>query len=210
MKSLEELKTYYDNLETFLQNTNFIPIEEALKLVEPLNMRYGIQATNSPPLSLYRIRIINKGANEDLSSLKTFSYPPVNCTKSYQRANIPGYPVFYGATDGKTAFEEVYSQIKDCPNSDIYISEWELKIPEHYLVFTLLNKLYDEDHLLNGFSASYSKTWKEMKNESQDSIDYYSELGLFIGKQFISGNYILTGSISHEIIYNTKFQNHKG
>lgn len=100
----------------------YISQRTMLPLVAPI--------VHHPGFKLYRLRSIEKKANEDLSLLSAFSYPKESKTKKtpkLQRANFSGESMFYGSLSHETIFKETnYDE-----NSDewAYISSWKTVAP---------------------------------------------------------------------------------
>ena len=69
-----------------------------------------------PGKSLYRGRIMDKRP----AAISELSYPPPSLSRTYQRANRPGQPLFYAST----AFPSVLIELNPSSGSCVAISKW--------------------------------------------------------------------------------------
>jgi len=158
-------------------------------------------------LKVFRVRTIVADSIEDICDPKTFSYPPVACCNDFQRASVPGHPVFYAAADAKTAMEEVKingGPIK--PGDKIFLSQWRIKKGAKYsLNYLTRPEIVGEEH---GYKDLTQKLYSEM-----DRI--FSQEEVFFGKRqrllfdltsslFFSDSYIASGMIGYETLYQTE------
>ena len=157
-------------------------------------------------LSFYRVRVIPSGTGEDLGDPKTFSYPPAELAGSFQRANAPGHPVFYGATDGKTAMEEVRLNGEAIKKGDrIFLSQWKIKKGTKYAVNYLTRSDIIQQH--QGFRELTLKVYHEMDRIFSREEVFFGRAQRFLFEEsaslFLSGSYAASGTIGHQILYDT-------
>lgn len=159
------------------------------------------------PLTLHRARLISADSIEDISDPKTFSYPPACRLHNFQRASAPGYPVFYGAFDGKTVMEEITinGQQTIKPGDTIYVSEWTVKAGHKFNLATLTLPEITSDH------QQFSELTKKILNDfeylfvNEDVFFKKSQEFLFreVSDLFLNGRHVQSGIIAHDILYNT-------
>lgn len=206
---IEELEAKFKYWETTLAKIVDASIDNALKVFDDCEIpitRMTIP-NKAYPSRFFRARIISSNSCEDLSDPKTYSYPPIANTKSYQRANVPGCPVFYGALDAHTALEEIKKNGVDPLEKDdiIFLSEWRLKedtdITLNYLT---LPEIIEENQL---YSILTRKVYKELEELfSEKGAKYVNfQLALFarISRLFLSENYIQSSIIAYNIMFLT-------
>src|SRR5690606_5829443 len=119
-----------------LTRDEHITTEQALSLTSQyaITMPLILNSRALFPDSLFRVRVIEHNSEEDIANPRTFSYPPAEYVKHFQRANAPSHPVFYGAMDGQTAFEEVSinGERKIEKGDVVFLSEWKIKPVNKY------------------------------------------------------------------------------
>lgn len=150
---LEKVKRDVEKWKILSNQRGAVPLEDALLLFKK-HFEYFPSVTipdATHGMSVFRTRVIAKDSTEDITDPKTFSYAPVTRTLGYQRANTPGYPVFYAAIDGKTALQEL--RINDNepvkPGDQIFLSEWRVKQGENCELNCLtMPELIGEEHFV--------------------------------------------------------------
>lgn len=159
------------------------------------------------PLTLYRARAIAADSNADIWDPKAFSYPPASLLPNFQRASAPGYPVFYGAFDGKTVMEEVTINGEQTikPGDTIYVSKWTVK-PGHRFnlaTLTLPNITSDQQQ----FSELTKKILDDFENLFTNEDVFFKKSQMFLFREvsdlFLNGKHVQSGIIAHDILYNT-------
>jgi hypothetical protein len=159
------------------------------------------------PTKFFRARIISSSSDEDLSDPNTFSYPPVEFTKSYQRANVPGYPVFYGALDAHTALEEIRKNgITPIEKGDqVFLSEWRLKPNSSIsLKYLTLPEISTEKQLYSPLTIKVYKELTEIfKGFGEAHVEYQHSLFEEISRLFLGDNYMQSSIIAYDIMFNT-------
>jgi hypothetical protein len=209
MKELKVRKDDFAKWKLVLDASGMLSVEDSLKLLKEFNITIPrILIPNfTYPLKLYRVRVIPSGSEEDLNKVSTFSYPPAEFAKTYQRANVPGHPVFYGAFDGKTAFEEIrYNGNEKIKKGDkVFFSEWRVKAESRYsLAHLTLPTLTGEQHML---SALNQRIYSEMHRIFSSEEEFFAKTQKFLfqsmSELFLFGSYLQSGIIAHQIIYDT-------
>jgi hypothetical protein len=206
---IEELEAKFKNWETTLTKTVDVSLSHTLKVFDDCEIpitRMTIP-NKAHPSKFFRARIISSNSCEDLSDPKTYSYPPIANTKSYQRANVPGYPVFYGALDAHTALEEIKKPgVEPLEKDDIiFLSEWRLKegadITLNYLT---LPEIIEENQLYSMLTRKVYKELKELFSEKGAKyVDYQLALFERISRLFLGENYLQSSVIAYNIMFLT-------
>jgi hypothetical protein len=209
LKELKNLKDDFIRWKLALDKENHLSLKDSLKLLKEFNITIPrILIPNfSHPLKLYRVRVISSGSDEDLTKKSTFSYPPAEFVKDYQRANAPGYPVFYGAFDAKTAFEEIRcnGNEKIKKGDKVFFSEWRVKENSKYsLAHLTLSSLTGEEYMLSKLNQRiYSELQRIFSTEEEFFAKTQKFLFQSMSELFLSGSYLQSGIIAHQIIYDT-------
>jgi hypothetical protein len=207
---LKKIKSEVEKWKILANQKEAIPTDEALLLFKKHFEYYPSitipDATHG--LNIYRTRVIPKDSEEDITDPKTFSYAPATKTFNYQRANTPGYPVFYAAIDSKTAIQELrISSAETIKRGDqIYLSEWRVKqgakcdlncltmpdiIGEKYFIGPIAQQLNFAIPLI------LSKMEPQLR---EVQIYLMAELASI----FLKGSYFQSGIIAHHLIYEAR------
>lgn len=211
-RELVSIKRYFEKWNKFHQGKRFLPVEEALDAYKKFQIEFPriISVEHDYPLKVYRARIISNKSSENLSNPKTFSYPPVDKSMHYQRASIPGFPVFYGAMDGKTALEELRTNLNQPlqQGDELYLSEWTVKPGELYsLNYLTLSSIVGDEFL---YSDITKNVIREIDRIFQTESPEFKRKQVFlfneVSKIFLTGNYLQSGIIAHQILYQTKME----
>lgn len=206
---LRKIKTNFKKWKTLMLTYDDISWEEANGLLKKFDIRIPRLVIHdiTHSIKLYRVRAFSEGSIENISDPKTFSYPPSEKVKTFQRANIPNYPVFYGAFDGKTAFEELRLNGNETVKrgDTIFLSEWTIREGSKYNLAQLtLSEISEDDQLYGDLTKKvYSEIRRLFKNESSVFADEQTFLYEQASKIFLSGTYVQSGVLAHEILYNT-------
>ncbi len=139
----------------------------------------------------YRIRAFSE--IKDRNNIQEYSYPPAELCKDFNRANLPGHPVFYASLYTSTAiseFQKKYPSVKK-----IAVSKW-VKRNEHDKINILpIYPDYNDfrDHLM----ASLDR--RNLTNEN--IIMAFFRLMAYVGKSIMSENdYSISACISNEYL----------
>jgi hypothetical protein len=164
---------------------------------------------SDPVKTIYRVTDHYQGMKPDLKS--AYSYPPAEICKR-GRANLEGFPVFYGALDFFTAVKEMKEKIK--PGKVFYLSKWDLNLKETISAHTLiLNSRTDDSGNKNLFPiAQHQKDI--LKAAFKVKLEQEFEDGLFAGLKgmgdlFASksdSTYHISSAYGHFILYRTREQ----
>lgn len=150
-KDLLNSKQSFDAWAARLLEFSDISLVDSLALFKEYDIRIPriLSPDTEHDLTFFRARVIPKNSNEDLSKPSTFSYPPAKLVTTFQRANAPGFPVFYGAADGKTALEELRINGQQIKAGDtVFLSKWRLKRNISYNFVNLTIPEIDNEHQL--------------------------------------------------------------
>lgn len=208
LKELIELKNRFYSWKSAMESLDSPTLEDCERLIKQHS--FGFPRFVMPDidfeLGFYRVRVIVNDTSEDICDPKTFSYPPAEFVKSFQRANAPGYPVFYGATDGKTAMEEIRLNGEGIKKGDrIFLSQWRIKKGTQYAVNYLTRKDIIQTH--QGFRELTLQVYSEMERIFSKEEPFLGKAQRFLFEEsaslFFTGSYAASGTIGHQILYDT-------
>ncbi|HXI01200.1 MAG TPA: hypothetical protein VNI52_13115 [Sphingobacteriaceae bacterium] len=208
-KELRKVKANFKKWNALLQTYDNISWETAHSLLKKFDIRIPRLVIHNitHSLKLYRVRAFSQESAEDISDPRTFSYPPNEKVKTFQRANIPYHTVFYGAFDGKTAFEELkLNGNQTIKRGDIiFLSEWTIKEGSQYNLAQLtLPEISEEEQLYGDLTKKvYSEINRIFDSESAVFAEEQKFLYQQASKIFLSGSYIQSGILAHQILYKT-------
>ncbi|MEZ4961697.1 MAG: RES family NAD+ phosphorylase [Saprospiraceae bacterium] len=158
------------------------------------------------PIFFYRIRATDEIKNRALRS--EYSYPPSNIP-SHQRANLPGYPVFYAADSPGTALFEVLRMDSYEHNigKSYCLSVWEMSDEKGFIFSNLMYDGLPENSPFISFSK-YPKD-KEPKEFDEwftnEQKEGFFELMKFYSRIFQNDTkYVISSFIAHQHLYNLK------
>jgi len=206
-EQIEKIKRELLAWDNALKDVNDLPLEEAYLLMKKSLEYFPNMIFEQPeyPMTIYRARVISNDSREDISNPKTFSYPPKECSNNYQRASVPGFPVFYGAMDAKTAMEELrtnsFAPIKR--GDQFYLSEWKIKTGQS-LTFNCLTfaEIVGEQYLIGGMTEQVNFAMKTIMAETSPQ---FREVQTFMYNQlsqlFLTGKYLQSGPIAYKMLY---------
>lgn len=131
--NLENLKQIAKELESLKNNLSSAKDEEYARKIqeEARNMPLGVVCAESQVDNLLFRCSSCFDVPEDIACANRYSYPPEERVSRPQRMNIKKDPVFYGASDIKTALHE--TGIKE--NQVFYVSAWEIIDDAKMLIF---------------------------------------------------------------------------
>lgn len=153
----------------------------------------------------FRVRSASSFSSEaETKDPKQFTYPPPKDCTSVGRAHIPGYPVFYGSD----SYEAAIREMKTPDEEHYFISCWytdETKLSQ--LNFLFANNIVAK-RLLENFDRAVKDMWAQHnvtdnlnRGRIKAHLCAWSDL-------YITDNYALTSSISHQNMYGS-YANHK-
>ena len=216
MQSVEDTQMPFDFLKRSFQqwaealnNVDNPSLEESLLIYKTHSIEFPrlVSPCHDYPLKIFRARIISDESEDDISNPRTFSYPPKAKATCYQRANVPGFPVFYGAMDGKTALEELrnYSNMPIQKGDKVYLSEWKLKPGSSYtLNYLTLSNIIGEQHLFSDITKKIDAEFERIFYNEPEALKQKQKF-LFeqVSELFLTGNYFQSGLIAYQILYNS-------
>lgn len=206
-KGIEEL-VLIDKWDNFQISNN--PLEFNKRLHELFVKKVGIFPitstkvdSNTFPFTFYRLRRYDKSMNPALIS--EYSYPPNHLINSYQRANIPGHPVFYCSNDVSTSiFEVLKNEPKIDPEDVFYLSEWKFKNNLDIRVTPYLfgNLAQDSPYKLWTESTAHQINKLLKKDFSPDQINGFKKVLEYLSNLFVYDNtYTVSSFIAHQHLY---------
>jgi len=150
--------------------------------------------------AVYRARRPNDG--QDLSRIRTFSYPgPKNCSRR-GRCNLAHKPVFYGASDPDTAIkEEIRTTGGEYDGSFAYLSKWQPCLPMNYLDFIYTQASLKSEIANELADHSRSRLKENLGMYHGSSVKVLPLLAEKIGRSFLSDTHLHSSRICHSILY---------
>lgn len=130
-----------DSIEKHIEEIHKVFTSKIFLLPQIIRLYKNLQTS---PFTFYRVRPYNAEIN--IFDCSQFSFPPP-VDSTLQRANLPGYPVFYTATDPLTAFSEVIKNVenfKKNPNQKYLLSCWKIIPPFNMKLAHFLYKSVDK------------------------------------------------------------------
>jgi hypothetical protein len=210
----------YPNIETFklklaelrnidLRNANKTEIKKTLlsclTVLPSLFGKYSIETFNNFKFYRVRLNINESNETEDLSLLRTYSYPLPQFCKENGRANLKHKSVFYASNSALTSIIECKPKVGDTG----YLSVWtgctdrEMKVG-----VPLPRDLYKENewYLLALDIFEYAN--KHFDKVTRGKSNYFHETFNFIASLFLLEKepYPLTSWISNELIYGSSWK----
>lgn len=158
--------------------------------------------TELPEWLFYRTRIASRHFNEQL--IGDYSFPPSHVIRSYQRCNIPHYPVFYCSDSPGTSMFEAASLMKErATNPPCYLSEWKLRDGVKVNVTPFLFGNVNRDSPFWSFSEDNVKRIRGiLRGRSEEEIDGFVEVMKYLSALFAYDNtYSITAYIAHTYLY---------
>ncbi len=195
LKNLEYLKKY-DFSNHSIDQIEKIFFEKATILPNLFGLR---QATNFRD-PLYRVRLNINSNNEDLTLIRTYSYPPGSVCRSNGRANLKGRSVFYCSHDPITALLECKPE-----NGNLaYLSVWQPRATRDIKYAMCMpknlstsNPWLEISNNVHAFSDLYSREHASEKSE------HFKALYQFVADQFVNElePYYITSWLSEKLLY---------
>jgi hypothetical protein len=154
-------------------------------------------------LTFYRVRLNINPNEEDLSLIRTYSYPSVNFCKENGRANLKGKTVFYCSNTPFAAIFESKPQIGNIG----YLSIWKSSLDRPFKLAICLPKgLKEENEWQHMANESHQAIEKYFNSNGKHKAEHFIALNNFIAEQFISENppYPLSSLIANDMIFGEK------
>lgn len=157
---------------------------------------------NIPSLKLFRVTFPYEGFNPNKK--ECYSHPPKEITEE-GRANLKGFPVFYGSFDIGTALAEMKNKM--VTGATFYLSLWEIKfekpIHAHSLIYN--STTLSSDSILNTISQVQDEMLeKPVRNLPTTHINNFKYLVKKMGDMFTmpsDKHYHITSAYAHHILY---------
>jgi hypothetical protein len=166
----------------------------------PLHATYSIPY-NIERYPVYRVRMGIDESKEDITHIRTFSYPSSKLCESNGRANLRYRPVFYCSDIPGTALAEMKPQLHQtiylsewlvrCNRSDVSVNIFPANLPSQNTYITIARNRYSE--MLKHFEKRYNKEISEKVKRIFD----------FLGELFISEKppYLITSCLTNHFLY---------
>lgn len=212
-KSLDDLYKALDNFKTYLLSIKDIgdPAERFKKIEDFWKNEIGFFIFLTSPTDLkntdsfFRIRVDTGDINSQL--IQEFGAPPVKATTTFQRANIPYFPVMYcGASMDVAAFESLHRP--EFNQKNFYLSKWTIResistLTTHFLFKESIKSDLSESakniqHYTNHIYETLTVD-QEMTPEQKQFFETYIK---FTVSEFLNEtNYTLSSYIGHSVLY---------
>lgn len=206
LRELQKTKDSFEKWRKHLDSNRDLNLRQALQSMEDFGIRIPriVRPYLNFPMTLYRTRVISENSGEDISNIKTLSYPP--STSTFQRASVPGYPVFYGAIDQKTAMEELRINGQQLKKGDVvFLSEWKVREGIKYSLVNFTLPEITGEHQLS--SDMNKKLDSEIHHIFQHMDEYFKKSQVYLYwescKLFLKGSYLQSGTIAHDALFQT-------
>jgi len=187
-----------DNVDDFVTNVSNL-------LTSELNVLPNVPQVdhvNNFGFKLYRVRELSSFS--DRNSLDEYSYTPIGLTKTINRCNFPGHPVFYSSSQPMTALCEVVKN-DNYEKRKYLISRWSTKnSTDRMLLEAFTHGNLPAESILNALKDGIQNRIPEIF-EHQLTEDQVAGLKLyleFLSDSFINDNdYSLSASLAHRRLY---------
>jgi hypothetical protein len=207
LKELKQTKDSFEKWRKYLDSNPDLNLEQSLQSMKDFDIRIPrmVRPYLDIPLTLYRTRVISENSGEDITNKRTFSYPPR--TSNFQRASVPGHPVFYGALDQKTAMEELRINGQPVKKGDVvFLSEWKVSEQIRYsLANFTLPEITGEHQLSSDLNKQMDS---EIQRIFQHEDEYFKKAQVYLFwescKLFLKGSYHQSGTIAHDALFKTE------
>lgn len=187
-KTVEEFKDYFH--QKFEEHFN-------------QTMLYLVTPKNNLELKFYRARPYED--IKDKSSTAEYSYPPKKyCTKN--RANLPGFPVFYSSTSPHVALlETIRNNHRENKDKVYCLGLWDVRKKKNFVVAP---QIFDVDNILLKDAAEKIinlRLRKALKNSPfENDWESYAEIIKYLADSFVRDNeenYSISSFIGHSHLY---------
>jgi hypothetical protein len=148
----------------------------------------------------YRVRLNIDPQEEDLTLIRTYSYPSTSQCKFNGRANRKGKSVFYCSNNAHAAIIESKPKVGDVG----YLSIWKnnIKRPINTALY-LQEKLPETNEFVEISKGAHEGAYNYFKQHGKDKFEHFIELNNFIVNQFVNEPfpYTLTSYLSNGALY---------
>ena len=205
LEQLPELEILENNLreliETDKSNLSLNEIGDLFfkKVIFFSNQSEVVKLTVFNELRIWRARK-NVGKHEDLTTPKSFSYPPM-CSEN-GRCNLKAHPVFYGSINMATAIFEVKPNIGE----ELFISDWQSSCERDIHARFLLPENVSESSPLSALTQSRLETISNFSNlHGHNKVPHLELISRFIGNYFVQEDhpYSLTSWLGNKILFDS-------
>ncbi len=207
-KSIEVLKAEkWPNFESFKSIDEFKKYF-AFKFKQHFNHSFlalsNIRESNDLELKFFRARPADEIM--DIHSINEYSYPPKELAKK-NRANLPGYPVFYASNNLSTALlETIRNNHPETKERKYCVSVWTLKESKGLIITPFLyGNIQDEDYEMLSETILRHKLPEVLKNtDYRNDIESFQKVINYFSDSFINDdekNYSIASFIGHSHIY---------
>jgi hypothetical protein len=207
LDSIPELDAYQKSLEEFLKLDLRWSSDQQIKAAYDKHIRFlpfpltVIPKEEFNAKKFYRVRNLSfYYKSEDISSCKTYSYPPIGSCKSNGRANIRYTSIFYCSDYVSTAMVES----KQNPDQMGFLSIWTPQVDRDVVIACFLSKRIKSDNpMFEEAKALYEFLDDQAATMGLHKKKQLSLLSDFLFERFIHEQfpYPLTSWISHRMMY---------
>lgn len=203
LPSLEEFKLHLEDLKNIkLVDPTIDEIHKTYFSILPFlpRMLSRINFDENRELPFYRVRLNIDPQKEDLSLIRTYSYPSADHCKTSGRANRRGKTVFYCSNKAFAAIFESKPKVGDIG----YLSIWENDITRPLNAAVYLPKKFNnpnEWETVANSAHKFADSYFEINGK--DKVEHFKELKNFISDRFVTENYpyALTSFVSDEALF---------
>lgn len=186
--SLDEFKEYFH--QKFSEHFNNKMIYLSLPLGD-LNYKF------------YRVRPLEE--IKDVTSVREYSYPPVeHCQKN--RANLPGYPVFYCSPNpGIALIETIRNNHRENIDKAYCLTLWTIRNSRKYIISPFIHDVQQDGYKQLSERILDEKLREALKDSPfKDNIESFRAIMKYLSSSFVSDdekNYSISSFIGHSHIY---------
>lgn len=192
-KKIRNLSEYEDIKNAFVSSFDVYP---------PIGLVPNVSVDSD--MYVYRARLIDT-LTEDITAINTYSYNHNKSQVKIGRANLEGFPVFYGAVSQDTAIRE--TKVTHNDNPILYISKWRLAKGKK---ISTVNFIFDDSKIglvehTKSFNMAREERMKEMLNiYSSDKQEAFMYLFKEVGNIFFDEDYKISSFLAHYYLYEGK------
>jgi len=121
----------FDDEEERKYDLDMIPVSKTLERISDeileVDEHYGLITRIEIGFRIFRARVHKK--DEELSTAKDLGTVPLDKAKYSNRMSPAGIPMFYGALDTETAYQEIIDETKDKKDKIVYIATFKTLRP---------------------------------------------------------------------------------
>lgn len=136
---LEEIKKRFNEFKSLFQSGALKDIMTKFYFENVGLSTSAIKQRSPEEFNTIKVFRVRKNIDEERERnvlISTFSYPPPILTNSNGRANLAGYPVFYGALSKNAAMFE--AKLK--PGDYFYFTEWSVNVDRQVTISNILHQ----------------------------------------------------------------------